>query len=114
MAKYGGEVAWRFPVAFQCLLMILAGAVVYDMPESPHVLVYWNRPDEALEVLARVRGKSIDDEGVRFTHNAIQEVVFLEKSVDQPIWRSLFWDSSEVRKSWSKHYYEALIGRSIH
>lgn len=96
MAKYGGEVAWRFPVAFQCLLMILAGIIIYDLPESPHVLVYWNRPEEALDVLARVRGTTIDDPDVRFTHNAIQEVVCLEKSVDQPIWRSLFWDSSEV------------------
>lgn len=76
--------------------MILAGAIIYDMPESPHVLVYWNRPEEALEVLARVRGKTIEDPDVVFTHNAIQEVVQLEKSVNQPIWRSLFWDNSEV------------------
>lgn len=78
--------------------MILAGAIIYDMPESPHVLVYWNRPEEALEVLARVRGKTIEDEDVVFTHNAIQEVVRLEKSVNQPIWRSLFWDNSEVSR----------------
>lgn len=68
--------------------MILAGIMVYDMPESPHVLVYWNRPEEALEVLARVRGKTTKDEEVQFTYNAIREVVALEKSVDQPMWRS--------------------------
>lgn len=76
--------------------MILAAAIIYDMPESPHVLVYWDRSDEALEVLARVRGKSTGDDDVVFTHNAIKQVVHLEKSVDQPVWRSLFWDNSEV------------------
>ena len=85
----------------QCLLMIIAGCIIYDLPESPHVLVYWNRPEEALNVLARVRGTTEEDEGVLYTYNAIREVVYLEKSVDQPLWRSIFWDSSEVRSTFA-------------
>ena len=99
MLHYGGEVAWRFPVALQCLFMLLAGAMVYDLPESPHVLYFWGREEESHDVLARLRGKPLDDAEVQSTLLAISEAVKLEKSVTQPIWRSLFWDNSEFRNS---------------
>lgn len=99
LAKYGGEVAWRFPVALQCAFMIIAAAIIYDLPESPHVLFYWNREQEAHEVLSRLRGKPLHDAEVQSTLFAISEAVRLEKSVTQPIWRSLFWDDSEFRNS---------------
>jgi hypothetical protein len=61
--------------------------------------MYWGREDEALETLIRVRGTDVSDPFVQKTRNDIIEVIALETSVKQPLWRSLFWDSSPVRNS---------------
>jgi hypothetical protein len=32
MLKYNGQVAWRFPIAFQCFFMIASAIVITDLP----------------------------------------------------------------------------------
>ncbi|OAD81313.1 hypothetical protein PHYBLDRAFT_57794 [Phycomyces blakesleeanus NRRL 1555(-)] len=47
-----GEVAWRFPLAFQNVFALLLIAGTFVLPETPRWLVSHDRDDEAKEVLA--------------------------------------------------------------
>lgn len=48
------SVSWRFPFAFQIVLLIIVITFVLLLPESPRWLVKKNRPGEAREILARL------------------------------------------------------------
>ncbi|KAG1446046.1 hypothetical protein G6F56_009704 [Rhizopus delemar] len=49
-----GEVAWRFPLAFQMVFAIVLGLATFILPESPRWLQSHGRSDECKEVLARL------------------------------------------------------------
>lgn len=44
--------AWRVPIALQMVCILVAGAVMVSMPESPRWLILSGREDEALRVLS--------------------------------------------------------------
>ncbi|GAA5798683.1 hypothetical protein HPULCUR_004088 [Helicostylum pulchrum] len=50
----GGEIAWRFPLAFQNFFALVLIAGTFVLPETPRWLVSHDRDDEAKEVLARL------------------------------------------------------------
>lgn len=93
----GGAVAWRFPLAFQTVFIIALFATVPWLPESPRWLLYHEREDEALEVLAGLAGKSQDDVAVTVQREEIRYTVRYEKE-HQIRWRELFRPQPEATK----------------
>ncbi|PSN60154.1 hypothetical protein BS50DRAFT_506960 [Corynespora cassiicola Philippines] len=60
---YGGDdLSWRFPIAFQCFFAFVILIVPFWLPESPRWLLTKDRSDEAVKVIAALRGLSVDDE----------------------------------------------------
>ncbi|KAI9273559.1 general substrate transporter [Sporodiniella umbellata] len=49
-----GEVAWRFPLAFQMFFAIILGTATFILPESPRWLQSHGHEEECKEVLARL------------------------------------------------------------
>ncbi|TFL05164.1 hexose transport-related protein [Pterulicium gracile] len=59
------SVAWRLPLAFQGVPAILLCVLCLFIPYTPRWLVKQNRTDEALQTLAYLRNRSVDDELVK-------------------------------------------------
>lgn len=57
----GGDVAWRFPIAFQLVFMMVLYGTVPWLPESPRWLMSKGRVAEAEEINAALEARSIDD-----------------------------------------------------
>jgi MFS family permease len=47
-----GQIAWRFPIAFQIVLALIILIFIPKLPESPRWLVWKGREDDALDVLS--------------------------------------------------------------
>ena len=52
----GGQFRWRFEFAIQIIPVIVLAILSLLVPESPRWLVKAGRPDEALEIIAKLRG----------------------------------------------------------
>ena len=73
-------IAWRFPIAFQIIpLLVLLGAVWF-FPESPRWLINMDRLDEGLQVLARINGSTTDDPSVQIQYREIVDTLTYEKT----------------------------------
>lgn len=68
-----GDVAWRFPLAFQIVFCLFILAFVMGLPESPRWLILKGREDEAREVIAAIANVEIDDKYVQNEFMAIKE-----------------------------------------
>ncbi|KAL1406129.1 hypothetical protein Q8F55_007812 [Vanrija albida] len=73
------SVAWRLPLAIQCVPAIGLAIGALFIPYSPRWLLKHDRDEEALQVLARVRNKSVDDEVVRLEFLEIKADALFEK-----------------------------------
>ncbi|KAL4967849.1 sugar porter family MFS transporter [Aspergillus stella-maris] len=66
---------WRFPVAFQIVMLLILVTTCWFFPESPRWLCMVGRRDEALYVLKRLRGSANE-------HAAVQEMREIESIVE--------------------------------
>lgn len=69
------SVAWRFPIAFQCVFAILTLLFLPWLPESPRWLVLKGRTEEASSVLRRIGGKNRSEERNKEVFDIIVENV---------------------------------------
>ncbi|KAK5942697.1 hypothetical protein PMZ80_005263 [Knufia obscura] len=74
-----GQVAWRFPIAFQLVFAIIILTFILELPESPRWLILKGHEDEALNVLGALSDKSPDDHYIQSEFAAIKDTVLLQK-----------------------------------
>ncbi|KAK7686905.1 hypothetical protein QCA50_009982 [Cerrena zonata] len=58
---YGGQVSWRFPIAFQCIFPLIMFPFILKLPESPRWLMRHDREEEARRVFASLYDTSVND-----------------------------------------------------
>ncbi|KAJ5698408.1 hypothetical protein N7462_000413 [Penicillium macrosclerotiorum] len=71
------EFQWRFPIAFQIIMLLLLITGCWFFPESPRWLCMMGRRDEAMYVLKRLRGHE-NERAIQLEMREIQTVVELE------------------------------------
>ncbi|KAL2104959.1 hypothetical protein VUR80DRAFT_9258 [Thermomyces stellatus] len=86
-----GSVAWRFPLAFQCVFTLLAWAMCPFLPDSPRLLIRKGRHREALEVLAALigDGATVDSPSVQTQYRIINGILEREKAATHKWWQVL-------------------------
>ena len=80
--------AWRIPTILQCIILVAILGLLFLIPETPRWLASHDRPDECLQVLARIAGTSETDVEVQRLHTTITETVAFENS-RQAGWRDI-------------------------
>ncbi|KAJ8995566.1 hypothetical protein HRR80_000333 [Exophiala dermatitidis] len=75
----GGAVAWRFPLAFQFIFIIVLYATVPWLPESPRWLIAHEYEDEAFKILADLENRSENDPFILTQHKEIVYTVQYER-----------------------------------
>lgn len=77
------SVAWRVPLAIQAVPAIILAIGCFFIPYSPRWLLSKGRDDQALNVLARLRKKSVDDESVRLEYLEIKADALFEQEINR-------------------------------
>ncbi|KAI2613398.1 putative sugar transporter [Hypoxylon sp. NC1633] len=83
----GGPFQWRFPLAFQVIFFFMIAPLLLFVPETPRWLLLLGQEQKALEVLARLAGKSIpiDNAIVTAEFRSIKVAIELEREDQTPI-----------------------------
>jgi hypothetical protein len=89
LSFHGGSLAWRFPLAFQLIFIIVLFATVPWLPESPRWLIGHDRLDEAAIVIADLEAKPLDDVWVKAQLRDIEWSVRYEREHAMR-WRDMF------------------------
>jgi hypothetical protein len=91
-AYVDGPVQWRFPIAFQIVLMIILVWMTFMLPESPRFLMKQGKHLEAKGVLAALEGKNVplSDPRVLKLYDDIQQAITLESAGGPFKYKELF------------------------
>ncbi|KAJ4326195.1 hypothetical protein N0V94_000141 [Neodidymelliopsis sp. IMI 364377] len=88
-SSHTASYAWRIPTILQCIILFAILGLLFLIPETPRWLAAHDRPDECLEVLARIKGTTDQsDPEVQRLHTVITETVAYENS-RQAGWRDI-------------------------
>jgi MFS family permease len=94
--KYYGDSAgdseWRLAFGLQFVPCAFMMASLLFLPFSPRWLAYVDREEEALAVVAQLRGKPLDDDSVLAEYKEIIDGVHQEKEIGEGSWLQLFID----------------------
>ena len=84
--------AWRWPIAFQGVFLIIILVMLPLLPESPRWLVQHDRVEEATEVFARLEGKtaSVHDERIIRERDSVVASVQQERELGEASWAEVF------------------------
>lgn len=74
-----GPAAWRFPLAFQLVFIMILFATVPWLPESPRWLIAHEFEDEAFQILADLENKDMDDPFIITQHKEIVYAIQYER-----------------------------------
>ncbi|KAK9350047.1 sugar transporter [Lipomyces doorenjongii] len=88
-AYLSGSIAWRFPLGFQLVFIVILMLLSVYLPESPRWLLQHELIDEGGETIAMLRGLDINDGLVITERNEILTAIQMEIS-NQRNWRRLF------------------------
>ncbi|KAF5001857.1 hypothetical protein FGRMN_704, partial [Fusarium graminum] len=94
LSSHTGSYAWRVPVILQCVPIIVIMGLLTLIPETPRWLAAHDRPEECLQVLARIQGTSIEDPDVKMLHSVITQTVAYETSIGSGSWKDLLKEDS--------------------
>ncbi|KAL4885705.1 general substrate transporter [Aspergillus karnatakaensis] len=117
------EVLWRFPIAYQCALVLVVSGLVWLLPESPRWLVRVGLVEQARDVLLAMQSnqvdslaevaKTVDDEIVSI-QDALQEEILHNSSTT---YTSMFFKKDRyqtARRTWSALFVQfgtqAMVG----
>lgn len=85
----GGAVAWRFPIAFQFFFIFILFATVPWLPESPRWLLAHGHDVKAVEILASLEAKPVDDPYIATQRNEMEYTIAYERE-NSIRWRDIF------------------------
>ncbi|KAI1040582.1 hypothetical protein LB505_006549 [Fusarium chuoi] len=94
LSSHTGSYAWRVPVILQCVPILAIMGLLFVIPETPRWLAAHDRPEECLNVLARIQGTSTDDPQVQVLHSVITQTVAYETSIGAGSWKDLLKEDS--------------------
>ena len=84
--------AWRWPIAFQGVFLVIILTTLPFLPESPRWLAQHDRIEEAVEVFARLEGNGVskDDPSVIIQRDEVMTSVRQELLLGSTSWGEVF------------------------
>ncbi|KAH8884157.1 general substrate transporter [Thozetella sp. PMI_491] len=102
--------SWRLPSLLQCTFSIVQASLVLFAPESPRWLIYQNRRQEALDILAKYHGDGdATSRIVRFEMAEITATLEMEKMQRKSRWAEWFASPGMRRRFLIAAYIPAML-----
>ncbi|KAL1625472.1 hypothetical protein SLS56_007366 [Neofusicoccum ribis] len=105
--SYGSQdLSWRFPIAFQCLFGFIVAFAMIGLPESPRWLLTKDRHEDAVKVIAALRGYTVDAEETRMEAAVIIDSIRASGHAGETRYRDLLTGGK------TQHLRRCLLGAS--
>ncbi|KAF9637735.1 putative sugar transporter stl1 protein [Lasiodiplodia theobromae] len=105
--SYGSQdLSWRFPITFQCLFGLVVAIAMIGLPESPRWLLTKDRHEDAIKVIAALRGHTVDAEETRMEVAVIIDSIRASGHVGSTSYRDLLTGGK------TQHFRRCLLGAS--